>query len=153
MLKLNTNNIKVKTSTTESNDIPQKGAFIFNQHKNEGKKNISIFIYVKCSQDLLKKELPLEMIEKNHNILMIINFDYNVYKNSGTEKDVKKIIDKDEVIDLLNNSYEKIKQMGLPFLEQNYYNGVLEYANKMLENIENAKISLLQINPQQEDNS
>ena len=117
-----------------------------------GKENISIFIYAKCTQGLLKEELPLENneIDNNHNMLMIINFDFNEYKNSGTEEDVKEIIDKDEVIDLLNNSYETIKQMGLPFLEENYYNGVLEYATKMLENIEKAEISLLQRNPQQE---
>ncbi len=134
----------------ESNDIPKKGAFIFDQHKNMGKENISIFIYAKCTQGLLKEELPLENneIDNNHNFLMIINFDFDFYKKSGTEEDVKEIIDKDEVIDLLNNSYETIKQMGLPFLEENYYNGVLEYATKMLENIEKAEISLLQRNPQ-----
>ena len=141
------NNIKTDLS------LPEKGAFIFNQHKNTDKENISLFIYARCSQRLLQKQLNFlnPEILKDHNFYMIVNYNYKEHIRSGTEEDIKEIINKDEIIDLLNNSYDKIKKMGLPFLEENYYNGVVEYSKKTLENIEEAEQSLLKENPQSEN--
>ena len=99
----------------------EKGAYIFYDEDD----NIDLFIFMKLSNQDLRKALPLLPPEeiKDHNMLCCIFNNGVDYLGSGTENDVKSIIFKPglEMIDLLNNNFESIKKKGLPLLEKNVY--------------------------------
>lgn len=112
-----------------------KGAFIA---LSENKDSIELFIFMKLTQDQLLEALPVLNKEevKNHNMLCCIFANGQDYLGSGTEEDVKNIINKQgmEMIDLLNNNFETITK-SLPLLDKKVYYSLLNFSKKQL-NIE-----------------
>ena len=113
----------------------EKGAYIFYTENDD----IDLFIFMKCTSEELHNALPLNSsrgeILDDHDTLHAIFHKGADYLGSGCLQQIPEIIDKLHAVDLINNSFETLKNLNFPTLTRKNYNYMIDFCKSQLEKV------------------
>lgn len=111
----------------------EKGAYIFYDEDD----NIDLFIFMKCTTEELDIALPINSsmgeILENHDTLQAVFHKGADYLGSGSLEQIPQLIEKFNGVDLINNSFEILKNNHFPTLTQNQYNNLVNFSKTQLK--------------------
>lgn len=111
----------------------EKGAYIFYDEDD----NIDLFIFMKCTTEELHKALPINSsmgeILENHDTLQAVFHKGADYLGSGSFEQIPELIEKMNCVDLINNSFEILKNNHFPTLTQKQYNNLVNFSKSQLK--------------------
>ena len=110
----------------------EKGAYIYYTPDD----TIDLFLFMKSNYDELQKALPINYhngeILDTHDSLQVIFHNGMDYLGSGELKNIPKIINQLNAVDLLNNSLENLHILGFSSLTKQQYNNMINFSNHHL---------------------
>lgn len=111
----------------------EKGAYIYYNSDN----NIDLFLFMKSNCDELQRTLPINYsngeILDTHDSIQAIFHNGMDYLGSGELKNIPKIINELNAVDLLNNSLENLHKLGYTSLTRQHYNNMINFCKNQLK--------------------
>ena len=110
----------------------EKGAYIFFNDNDE----IDLFIFMKCAIQDLHKALPMNSsngeILENHDTIHAIFHNGADYLGSSSSDKIPELIQKINAVDLINNSFETLKNY-FPALTKKHYKNLINFSKNQLK--------------------
>ena len=103
-----------------------QGAYMYYENNKH-----NLLIYGKLPHNILMNAMPLTYKADNGNYITTIFIDGKDYIGQSKYENIYEMINKDNVVDIINNDYDEVKKI-LPELTKEEYNENLEFSKRQL---------------------